>query len=648
MKAGSAMCPEISNKKTTGGWRKGLWRSAPLALVVVTAPTSLMAAPASGEGASTAPHVSTSATADATVLTPAKSENAAISTSDAGAAPASAAEPVPIVPSTPDRTSGSAPSGSAPPEAASGETPSTESASGEEAAPTEPSPAPTEETPAADSSVEAPLEEGAQVQRVTGWRVRGYLRGEFKLNAPNLEYGYDEALNVWTPRGSPYMAFGMLAPETHDSYLEANAELKWSRFSNVSLYGDLSGVFSTTGTQQTTFEQLQDLIIGTGDLSASQTTDPGVPIPGAAGGAFVRREQERVLVNELYVNAQVPDWLAMTLGKRRMFYGSAFTWSPMDVINPPRNPLEPTLLREGSYNLTLDLIHFPAATLSFLYKPKVEESGRGLPKSIDFAKNLSLLRVYTNQFETDINVVGYLNQGRPYVGLSLARYVDVVELHLETLWQQGRPTYLVKTTASDVAYADYLPPYEVGQFELENGQPYGDILLGGTYTLNDSSFLIVEYLHRMTGMNQGEYELYRDVTRYMQEEMSGDVLSLISSSSGLDEEGQQAVQEGWLGLLGKAPYMYQEAYLRKNYMGITFMKSKIMDLFEPKLSLIMNLDDLSGTLYPSVDFVLSPSSGGRGSVKLMAGALIFLGGDDTQVSQFPNRFSANLRMTALF
>lgn len=643
MKAGSAMCPEISNKKTTGGWRKGLWRSAPLALVMVTAPTSLMAAPASGEGASTATYVSTPATTDAATSTPAKSENAAISTSDAGAAPASAAEPVPIVPSTPDRTSGSAS-----PEAASGETPSTESASGEEAAPTEPSPAPSEETPAADSSVEAPLEEGAQVQRVTGWRVRGYLRGEFKLNAPNLEYGYDEALNVWTPRGSPYMAFGMLAPETHDSYLEANAELKWSRFSNVSLYGDLSGVFSTTGTQQTTFEQLQDLIIGTGDLSASQTTDPGVPIPGAAGGAFVRREQERVLVNELYVNAQVPDWLAMTLGKRRMFYGSAFTWSPMDVINPPRNPLEPTLLREGSYNLTLDLIHFPAATLSFLYKPKVEESGRGLPKSIDFAKNLSLLRVYTNQFETDINVVGYLNQGRPYVGLSLARYVDVVELHLETLWQQGRPTYLVKTTASDVAYADYLPPYEVGQFEVENGQPYGDILLGGTYTLNDSSFLIVEYLHRMTGMNQGEYELYRDVTRYMQEEMSGDVLSLISSSSGLDEEGQQAVQEGWLGLLGKAPYMYQEAYLRKNYMGITFMKSKIMDLFEPKLSLIMNLDDLSGTLYPSVDFVLSPSSGGRGSVKLMAGALIFLGGDDTQVSQFPNRFSANLRMTALF
>lgn len=605
---------------TIGWWSIGLMLSSPLALTAASAAaSSAEAAPAATSAGVPAGNVASPAAASDAVppVSPEMTSPVPATSETAPAAPEAGSK----APASPETEAG------APPESERGAVP-------------------VEET--SEAAVEVPLEEGAQVQRQTGWRVRGYLRGEFKLNTPNLEYGYDEALNVWTPRGSPYMAFGMLAPETHDSYLEANAEIKWSRFSNVSLYGDLSGVYSTTSTQQTTFEQLQDLIIATGDMSADQTSSPGVPIPGAAGGAFVRRAQERLLVNELYLNAQVPDWLAMTLGKRRMFYGSAFTWSPMDVINPPRNPLEPTLLREGSYNLTLDLIHFSAATLSFLYKPYIQESGRGLPESIDFAKNLSLLRVYTNQFETDINLVGYLNQGRPYLGLSLARYVDVIELHLETFWQQGRPTYLVKPTDSTELYADQLPPYQVGQFELENGKPYGDILVGGTYTLDDSSFLIVEYLHRMTGMNQAEYDAYRDVTRYMQEEMSADVLALVSSSSELDEEAQAEVQAGWLGLLGNAPYMYQEAYLRKNYMGITFMKSKLMDLFEPKLSLIMNLDDLSGTLYPSVDFVLSPSSGGRGSVKLMAGALIFLGGDDTQVSQFPNRFSANLRMTALF
>lgn len=445
------------------------------------------------------------------------------------------------------------------------------------------------------------------------------------------------------------MAFGMLAPTDHDSYQEVNADIKWSRFENVSFYGDLSAVYSTNKPTQTTFEQLQDVIIGTGDLSAEATPDPGTPIPGAAGGSFVRRQRERMLINEAYLDFKLPDWGSLTLGKRRVFYGSAFTWSPMDVINPPRNPLEPTLMREGSYSASMDFTHFSDFTLSLLYKPKVTEGERGIPESFNFEKNLAVARLYTNQLETDINLVGYLNQGRPYLGLSLSRYFDVIEVHVESLFQRGRPTWLVTPVdLSNDPYGQYKPPFTLGQSELDNGRFYGDVLIGATYTMDDSSFLFAEYMHHSAGYNGTEFTHYRNATLYMEEELPGLLNTLAAASSSVPEEDFADIEEAWTGLLSTAPYLYQESNVRKNYLGLTFMKSKMFELIEPKMSVILNLDDLSGTLYPSMDFVLSRESGGRGTVKLLAGAMIFFGGRDSQVTMFPNKFTANLRMTALF
>lgn len=500
----------------------------------------------------------------------------------------------------------------------------------------------------------APLEElvpptGSEVDKGAGITVKGYFRSEFKFNKLNLTYAYDDALGRWTPRGSPYMAFGMLPPEDHDSYQELNVEARWNKLDNLSLYMDASAVYSTSTPVQTVFEQLQDLIIGTGDLSAAGTPDAGVPIPGAAGGQFVRREQERLLFNELYLTATLPDWASLTLGKRRLFYGSAFTWSPMDVINPPRNPLDPTLMREGSYNAALDITHFSAFTLSLMYKPKVTDSSRGIPEAIDFEKSLSVARLYTNLLETDINLGLYYNQGRPYAGLSMSRYFDLVEVHVESLFQYGRPTYLVTPVdLSSDPYGAYKPPFSIGQTEVENQQIYGDVLLGATYTMEDSSFIIAEYLHHSAGYSAEEYRLYRDATFYLQDELPSLALTLANAAATVPAEELAAIETAWTGVLEHSPYLYQEANVRKNYLGLSFFKSKMFELIEPKMSVILNLDDLSGTLYPSMDFVLSRESGGRGTVKLLAGAMIFFGGRDSQVTMFPNKFTANLRMTAMF
>ncbi len=491
------------------------------------------------------------------------------------------------------------------------------------------------------------LPTGEGVDRGTGFRVKGYVRGEHRYNRPNVYYGYDPIIGLWTPRGSPYAAFGLTPTVSHDAYLETNFEIAWRRYDFVSAYTDASFIVSTSHAEQSVFEQVQDLLIGTGDVDAGAGSSSGVPIPGAAGSQLARRERERVLINELYLSPELQGWGSLTVGKRRVSWGSAFTWSPMDVINPPRNPLEPTLQREGSYAAILDVTRFERVAVSLLYKPYITEDLRGLPSEWDRDRNLLVGRLFMNVLESDLNLAYYNNQGRSYAGLSFSRYFDVIEAHVEGLAQHGRPTWLVREVdrTNDSAGA-YQAPYEVGQLELDNGRWYADLLLGARYNFEDSSAVLLEYLYHGAGYNQAEYDLYRGITAYMQEELPHLATRLIDS--GLSEEQQQEVSQSWEQLLGSAPYVYSEQNPRKHYLGATFVKSKMFGLIEPKISAILNLDDFSGTLYPSIDFVLSRDSSARGVVRFLAGALIFFGGDDSQAAYYPNKFSANLRMTAYF
>jgi hypothetical protein len=51
-------------------------------------------------------------------------------------------------------------------------------------------------------------------------------------------------------------------------------------------------------------------------------------------------------VDELYVDWKAPNWFA-TLGKRRVNWGHALAFNPVNVIAPARNPLDPSFATEG-------------------------------------------------------------------------------------------------------------------------------------------------------------------------------------------------------------------------------------------------------------------------------------------------------------
>ncbi len=481
----------------------------------------------------------------------------------------------------------------------------------------------------------------------------GYFRCEFFYRKPNLYYGYDEVLGAWLPRGSPYTAFGLVSSSDREAYAEANLELTWDPVPWFSAYTDTSVIFDTEQIPQSIFEQAQDLLVAVGvvDPTMELSYQKGVPIPGVGGSASERPGPQRLQVNELYLSVDVPDWVSLTLGKRRVTWGSAFTWAPMDVVNPPFNPFEPSLLREGAYTAVVDLTRFYQVGLTLLYRPWVEENPRGLPATWDFDQGLFAARAYLNVFSSDLNLVAYQDRGRWYGGASFSRYFGEVEAHLEALVQRGRPTWLVQQVpGSTLDGQGTAAPYQVGQFDmtrcLETGDCplYPDLVLGLRRSFDDGSFLLLEYRYHGAGYDREEYDLYRDLTTYLEEQLPHVASELSLEDSVMDEE----VAQSWVEMISSAPFLYQEPNPRVHYLAVTFLKSEMWDLVEPRVTAVCNIDDGSIIVYPSANFWMSKGQRGPGSVAFLAGVMMFLGRPDAQVGVYPARFSGNLRLTARF
>ncbi len=504
----------------------------------------------------------------------------------------------------------------------------------------------------ANGTIEAPLGRGMEGRPTL--TSGGYFRSEFFYRRPNLYFGYDDILGTWLPRGSPYTAFGLVSPAHADAYAEANLELTWNPSSWGSTYADTSVVFSTQPPQQSSFEQAQDVLIGLGvqdPNTASSQYPAGVPIPGTWEAFPVRPRQVRLQINELYLALEVPDWASAVVGKRRLTWGSAFTWTPLDVVNPRFNPLEPTLQREGAWTAALDLTHFYRAGMTLLYRPWVQDNEWGLPTEWDFDESLFAGRLYLNLFMSDINLVGYLDRGRGYGGMSFSRYFGDVELHLESLVQRGRPTWLVRETGGAILEdGSQAAPYEVGQFDMARCRAggdcrwYPDIVFGGRYTFDDGSTLLVEYLYHGPGYDAEEYGVFRAFTSYLQEQLPHVLAELPSENGTFGEEAAAS----WAAMVSNAPYLYQETNTRVNYLGMSFLMSEVAGIVEPRVSAICNVDDGSVIVYPSANFWMSRGRRGPGAVSFLAGVMVFLGHSSSQVALYPAKFSANLRATARF
>lgn len=239
-------------------------------------------------------------------------------------------------------------------------------------------------------------------------------------------------------------------------------------------------------------EQKRDPVSGQVQVTQQQSDNP----------------QYRLLLNEIYVNGEPVPGLQYTAGKKRVLWGTGFAANPTDLVNPAKNPLDPTYERRGAWLVQAEHIQ-ETQTFGVFFAPAVNENKHTLPQEVGrFADPdgrqrfhyLAAARWYRLLWGADVNAMVFLNEryrdqqsGAWKWGASWSQIATALspqlETHAEFLLQKG----------SDRSVAD-------GASRLDSDEYYLRSLIGFRYDFANESALVVEYLNQTDGDTLADVE----------------------------------------------------------------------------------------------------------------------------------------------
>ncbi|WP_224361155.1 hypothetical protein [Hyalangium versicolor] len=329
----------------------------------------------------------------------------------------------------------------------------------------------------------------------------------------------------------------------------------------------------------------------------------GVPVREASAA------RPFVSLSELYLSHEVVPALHLLAGKKRILWGSGWAYNPTDLLNPPKDPTDPSSQRVGAYMVRVE-VPLEKYTFTFVASPAVLEQESGLPRSLlvypDWdrrdreAHYLLAARAYALVANADLNLMlfqsnlyGDAFEDKTRLGFSFSRYFfDDYELHLEALVGRGSarsyptPGCLDDAPAAAACFLEGKPLISTRRLDEKRLRPH--ILVGTRYQFTDESLLSVEYLYQADGLKRSEF----------QSVVNG--LSLLSTASELGFDTSQVLGQLLGGTEAGLPLRFRFVPISRHYAFVTFQKPKIRDDFTVSASLIANLGDLSGMLAPSV------------------------------------------------
>lgn len=348
----------------------------------------------------------------------------------------------------------------------------------------------------------------------------------------------------------------------------------------------------------------------------------------SAGGVYLDRDPEtgklalvddhdvsalrpRVVFSEGYVALEPFEHLRLTLGKKRVVWGSGQHASPTDVLNPPRDPTDASLQRAGALHALAD-IPFERFTLSALFSPAALYQESGIPYRVlsypDYAPAETVarpdafkdprdgqlhfaaaLRLYALLFDTDVNAwLLYSNlykddfENKLRFALSLSRNVfQSHEVHLEVLSQTGS-SRLYPNEACTGSAQDFLrcglegaPLLEATELESDAWLPH--ILIGTRSFFDDGGVLTLEYLYQADGYSRAQLESFLFL-----EERVGELARRGRLPDGALSSGE-----------GELPLRFSFEPRRRHYSFATYTRPNLFDDWTVQGTLITALEDLS-------------------------------------------------------
>jgi len=300
-------------------------------------------------------------------------------------------------------------------------------------------------------------------------------------------------------------------------------------------------------------------------------------------------------------------------GKRTLRWGKGYAWSPTGVVERPKNPNEPDLVREGYWMITADYTKSfagPLKTLSFTpvvipVASSINETF-GRDKGWKFAGKLYLLLL-----DTDIDLVALAGTNQPSrFGLDFAR-------NLRSNWEiHGEIAYLNDAERTEVM--------DDGSIQ-KNIFDTTSYLLGTRYLSESETTYILEYYHDGTGYDSYEMDnFYTFVDRaYEEYAVSGDDSRLKEADS----------LKSYTGFTPMRNYIFMRI-MQKDAFGALY--------FNPAATVIVNLSDGSASWAPEAIYK------GFTNFELRLKAILLTGKSGDEFGEKPNRFRIELRVRYFF
>ncbi len=356
------------------------------------------------------------------------------------------------------------------------------------------------------------------------------------------------------------------------------------------------------------------------DASAFIIAQGGYADRNAAGSGFdtvadhdVVGTDPRVVFAEAYARWQVFENLDVTVGKRRVVWGTGMTFNPTDTLNPPRDPTDPSLQRTG---VPLALVEVPLSgfALSALFAPAIITENAGIPSAMlwdddDNARFATALRGYVLVADTDVNVWGVVHnsygqdprESSMRLALSLSRVFDIHEVHVEALVQSGSDRVRVNRRCvgddHDATIFAIASCGLSGDAIVARDRAFDDALLprfivGTRSMFGDGTVVGVEWLYQADGLTQREWRDLVQLQATVGDFVRRGALDTSSFTSflnvGTDASGQPA-------RLAVTP-------LRRHHLIVTYSRPQIFDDFTINVTGLVAAEDLSAIATASVQW----------------------------------------------
>lgn len=349
---------------------------------------------------------------------------------------------------------------------------------------------------------------------------------------------------------------------------------------------------------------LDDKLRFGGDVSAFLLLARGYADADAVTGALTtidddgaRAASAFVALSELWTSVEPIEHLVITVGKKRTVWGPGLAFSPTDLLNPARDPTDPSLQRAGFLQARID-VPFEHFTVTALFAPAVLEEQDAIPTRVmvdddDVLHYAAALRGYALVGDADVNAwLLWSNryhdafENKPRLALTLSQSLfSVHEFHAEVLLQTGsaRATVnpdcvesqqtlgLCALTGTDVVNNELL----VSELVLP------DIMVGWRTMPDDGSQIGVEYLYQADGYLRAEYD---DVTR---------LLAFVGRFQRAGQDVPLPSVSGAGGGGAGVPTRVSFNPLRRHYLALSYSKPQVLDDFTLAATLITPLEDLS-------------------------------------------------------